>query len=101
MDESEISQLCKQLETLIALQPGANPEALKRARRAIETLHSANSGDHVNQKLFSLIYGFEQWFSPGKWDRRGDNGALVKQHLEDDLAAVWAAMWRRSQGDSS
>jgi hypothetical protein len=99
VDEAEIERLCEELGAFIELEPGVNPVALSRARTTIGTLHLTRSGSCVNQKLVGLAYGFEQWFSPGKWNRHDDHGEFVKHHLEDDLVGLRAAMWIKSRGD--
>lgn len=93
MDEFAVNKLCDELSALIEHKPGDNPDALTRARAAIESLHSTRLGDVVNDKLVSLAYGFEQWFSIGEWNRKSDGGRLVKSYLEDDLICLRAAMW--------
>ena len=100
MNETEIEKLCSELGAFIELEPGTNTDALSRARRTIGTLHLTRSGSYVTEKLAGLAYGFEQWFSPNKWNRHDDQGALVRQHLEDDLASIRAADWSTSLGDA-
>lgn len=98
LDDVEVNRLCEELSALIELEPGVNADALSRARWAITALHSTKSGDYVNEKLVGLAYGFEQWFSASKWNRHDDGGKFVRQHLEDDLICLRAAMWRKSRG---
>ena len=98
MNKAEIELLCGELGACIELEPGINPEALRRAHGTIGTLRLTGSGSYVNQKLAGLAYGFDQWFSHGNWNRHDDHGKLVKQHLEDDLGCIRAADWRTSLG---
>jgi hypothetical protein len=95
LDELAVNKLCDELSALIEHKPGVNPDALSRARAAIESLHSTRSGDFINEKLVGLAYGFKQWFSGGKWNRQNDGGRLVKSYLEYDLICLRAAMWRK------
>jgi hypothetical protein len=99
LDEFSVHKLCDELSALIEHKPGENPDSLTRARAAIESLHSTSLGDVLNKKLVSLAYGFEQWFSAGKWNRQNDGGRLVKHYLEDDLIGIRAAIWSKSQDD--
>jgi hypothetical protein len=99
VNEVDVYRLCEELSALIELEPGANADALSRARWAITALRSTESGGHVDEKLVGLAHGFEQWFSADKWNRQNDQGTLVKHQLEDDLISLRAAMWRKSQGN--
>jgi hypothetical protein len=97
VNEFAVTKLCDELSALIEYKPGENPDALSRARAAIESLHSSRLGDVVDKRLVSLAYGIEQWFSAGKWNRQNDGGRLVKHYLEDDLIRLRAAIWSKSQ----
>jgi hypothetical protein len=98
MDEVEVNRLCEELNTLIELESGFNPDALSRARWAITALKSTESGDYIDKKLVALAAEFEQWFSIDKWKRQDDGGQLVKRCLEDNLICMRAAMWRKFRG---
>jgi hypothetical protein len=96
VDEDEVEKLCEELRGLIELGPGAKFEALTRARRILEIFRTTKSGDYVDEKLLGLSYGVEQWFSFGKWNRRGDGGKLVRGYLDADIIILKEAMaaWR-------
>jgi hypothetical protein len=92
VDEVEVDRLCQELRGHIALGAGRNPAALSQARGIIKAFRSTGSGDHVNEKLIGLTYGFEQWFSRGKWNWRDDGGQRVRRDLNDELINLKAAM---------
>jgi len=96
VDESEVNRLCEELNALIALEGGVNPDALSRARLAIAALQSTESSDYIDKKLVALADGFEQWFRIDKWNRQHDGGSLIQHCLEDDLICIRAAIWCKS-----
>jgi hypothetical protein len=100
VDEAEVNRLCEELNALIEIEAGLNPDALSRARRAIRALQAFQSGDDADNKLIALIFGFEQWFSSDKCARQGARGQIVKECLERDLISLQAAMWRKSNDET-
>ena len=96
MDESEVNRLCEELNALIELEGGVNPDALSRARGAVAALRTTESGDYIDKKLVALADGFEQWFRIDSWNRQHDGGSLVQHCLEDDLICIRAAIWCKS-----
>jgi hypothetical protein len=85
MDGTEVARLCDELNAMIKLGPGVNPDALSHAKGIIETFRAIGSADYVNEQLVGIDYGFEQWFSADKWNRQSDGGQLVKRYLRDDI----------------
>jgi hypothetical protein len=100
VDEAEVNRLCEELNALIEIEAGLNPDALGRARRAIRQLQATQSGDDVDNKLIALTFGFEHWFSSDKCTRQNDRGQIVKECLERDLICLQAAMWRKSNDET-
>ena len=100
MDEAEVNRLCEELNALIEIEAGLNPDALSRARTAIRALQAFQSGDDADNKLIALTFGFEQWFSSDKCKRQNDRGQTVKDCLERDLISLQAAMWRKSNDET-
>jgi hypothetical protein len=100
VDEAEVNRLCEELNALIEIDAGFNPDALGRARRAIVALQASQSGDDVDNKLIALTFGFEQWFSSDKCTRQHARGQIVRDCLERDLISLQAAMWRKSNDET-
>jgi hypothetical protein len=100
MDEAEVNRLCEELNALIEIEAGLNPDALGRARRAIAALQAFQSSDDADNKLIALTFGFKQWFSSDKCSRQGARGQIVKECLERDLISLQAAMWRKSNDET-
>src|ERR1700676_3986742 len=95
VDESEVNRLCEELNALIELEAGLNPDALSRARWALTALRSTESGDYIDKKLAALADGFAQWFSINRCNGQNDQVQLIKHCLEDDLICIRAAIWRK------
>jgi hypothetical protein len=100
VDEAEVNRLCEELNALIEIEAGLNPDAHGRARRTIAALRAFQSGDDADNKLIALTFGFEQWFSSDKCTRQHARGQIVKECLERDLISLQAAMWRKSNGET-
>jgi hypothetical protein len=49
VNESEVNRLCEELNALIELEGGVNPDALSRARWASAALRSTKSGDYMTK----------------------------------------------------
>ena len=101
MNAAEVEGLCDELDGLIKLGPRINAEAWRRTRAIVDLFRSNRSGEVVHDHLVGLAYGFEQWFSLGKWDRLGDGGRLVEDYLRSDIIdlKVALAIWRASRID--
>jgi hypothetical protein len=100
VDEAEVNRLCEELNAVIEIDAGFNPDALGRARRAIAALQAFQSGDDADNKLIALTFGFRQWFSSDKCTKRHAQGQIVKECIERDLISLQAAMWRKSNDET-
>lgn len=76
MNQLEAETLCKELEQLISKGPGANPQALARVE-AITRQFSlvAEYGGYIHEKSRHVLFDFQTWFSPRKWQKYGEDKA--------------------------
>jgi hypothetical protein len=85
----DYEKICDELWDDVECGPGENFTVLKRVEsRLQELLGNPRATTYVREKVYSAQDQFKIWFSPRKWNQRGDGGTFTKMLLQQDIEKI-------------